>query len=197
MNQEYYIQIMGRDAGPFTLEEMYQLIRQGTIQNTTQVRLQDQTQPAFAYTELRVLLELQTRPAPTVKSSVKTTPCENKPYYERPVAHTNNTGWKPGAMMDLFCIYNWVVGILHILSAFCILIPDPFMVICGLLSIPSCIVHLAVARMCRRDPYSALRIFTWMFFIFIIPNLLSIIGFLLELPFVCYYFSNKDRIPRV
>lgn len=194
MNQEYYIQIMGRDAGPFTLEEMYQLIRQGTIQNTTQVRLQDQTQPAFAYTELQVLLELQAAPAPTqtAAGTVSTAVSGSEPQVSDHAA----AEWTPGTMLDLFCVYNWIAGILAFLSILCIFIPAPVMIIGGLLSIPISLVHLTIARMCRRNPYAALRMFTWMFFICLIPNLLSVIGFLLELPFVCYYFANKDRLPR-
>lgn len=163
MNQEYYIQIMGRDAGPFTLEEVYQMIRQGSVTKQTIIRVENLVQPAGQYPELSLLLNTRDAPAPGTTCSPET----NHAPTQAP--------WQLSAVMQTLWIYSWFAAILCFLSFICIVVAETaYDKISCTLAFPVGIAFITAARLSKEHPATALRITAWLFLWSIIDTALGV-----------------------
>lgn len=189
MNQEYYIQIMGRDAGPFTLEEVYQMIRQKDIHGTTLVRKEDTFAPADRYPELSILLECLVKKTAT--------------------ATTEEQGTEPWALtsvLRIFRVYTYLLATILLLAApiqFEQETNEPIRGIClFLLGISS----LIAARLCKLHPRTAFCLYIAVSLplyamTFIYPeefgyslNILDVVTTLLDVFLIGYYLRYREQL---
>lgn len=194
------------------------MIRRGSVGVTTPVRVQDCVQPAWTYPELRAHMDgLVPEQAPLTPSNDY---AFNQQYQQQQYQQdfASQPAYTPGIMALLFCIYNWLSGILLCIVTLGALSLGPEALdmlgdkaeLCIGLGLVEAVICIMLACLSRTRLRLALCIFTWMFFIFLPFALLelttpeaesanalfSIFSTLLEIPFVCHYFIYRSSMPR-
>lgn len=99
----YYCTFLNREAGPFTREEIYTLIREGQLQKKSLITCEGETRAAEDWPEFKVLFIVTDRTVPTEESQ--------NSYISKEVPQTG----PPASHKSLFLLFIKVLSILYIL----------------------------------------------------------------------------------